>query len=276
MFFKIHYQIYQQVYQQLYYFKRHDCRSNASRSSCYFWNRLNFQYKFKRLLLSKKWKAGRNDSGRIILWTKSALLKHHYTPQINYKLSYRRLGFIAGFQFIPFKNRLLSLFYFANGAVTYYLTAEPHTFFIFYLISSSYRKFKKFKFEKIILMLCQIKKLSFVSCVEIKENTGAQYVRSPGTQAKIIKFDKENRTVLLELPSDDRKLFSYFSFVLLGKISMSLHSRCMNTKSGYWRSFGIKSIVRGVAMNPVDHPHGGRTKAIRHQRTPWGKTTKLK
>jgi large subunit ribosomal protein L2 len=57
---------------------------------------------------------------------------------------------------------------------------------------------------------------------------------------------------------------------------LSLHSRCANTKSGYWRSFGLKSIVRGVAMNPVDHPHGGRTKAIRYQRTPWGKTTKYK
>jgi large subunit ribosomal protein L2 len=57
---------------------------------------------------------------------------------------------------------------------------------------------------------------------------------------------------------------------------MSLHRKCTNVKSGYWRSFGVKPIVRGVAMNPVDHPHGGRTKAVRYQRTPWGHTTKYK
>jgi large subunit ribosomal protein L2 len=49
-----------------------------------------------------------------------------------------------------------------------------------------------------------------------------------------------------------------------------------NTKSGYWRSFGLKPHVRGVARNPVDHPHGGRAKSIKYPRTPWGKTTKFK
>jgi large subunit ribosomal protein L2 len=49
-----------------------------------------------------------------------------------------------------------------------------------------------------------------------------------------------------------------------------------NGKAGYWRLFGVKPLVRGVAMNPVDHPHGGRTKSIRYPRTPWGKTTKFK
>ena len=41
-----------------------------------------------------------------------------------------------------------------------------------------------------------------------------------------------------------------------------------NTKAGYYQKLGFKSVVRGVAMNPVDHPHGGRTKAIKYQRTP--------
>jgi large subunit ribosomal protein L2 len=55
-----------------------------------------------------------------------------------------------------------------------------------------------------------------------------------------------------------------------------LHKKSANGKAGYWRSFGLKSIVRGVAMNPVDHPHGGRTKAVKYPRTPWGHTTKYK
>jgi ribosomal protein L2 len=58
-------------------------------------------------------------------------------------------------------------------------------------MANKFKKLKKFKFEKIILMLFQIKKLSFVSCVEIKENCGAQYIRSSGVKAKIIKFDRK-------------------------------------------------------------------------------------
>jgi large subunit ribosomal protein L2 len=63
---------------------------------------------------------------------------------------------------------------------------------------------------------------------------------------------------------------------MLGRISISENKNFLNGKAGYWRSFGFKSLVRGVAMNPVDHPHGGRTKSVKYQRTPWGKTTKFK
>jgi large subunit ribosomal protein L2 len=69
---------------------------------------------------------------------------------------------------------------------------------------------------------------------------------------------------------------SYYSLVFLGSLSLEEKKKFHNTKSGYWRSLGFKSTVRGVAMNAVDHPHGGRTKAVRYQRTPWGKTTKFK
>ena len=62
----------------------------------------------------------------------------------------------------------------------------------------------------------------------------------------------------------------------LGCLEPKDHKNMNNTKSGYWRALGIKSTVRGVAKNPVDHPHGGRTKSIKYPRTPWGKTTKFK
>jgi large subunit ribosomal protein L2 len=63
---------------------------------------------------------------------------------------------------------------------------------------------------------------------------------------------------------------------MYGSISLKENKNFLNGKAGYWRSFGLKSLVRGVAMNPVDHPHGGRTKSVRYPRTPWGKTTKFK
>jgi large subunit ribosomal protein L2 len=57
---------------------------------------------------------------------------------------------------------------------------------------------------------------------------------------------------------------------------MAPHKKFFNGKAGYWKIYGKKPLVRGVAMNPVDHPHGGRGKSIKYPRTPWGKTTKFK
>ena len=99
---------------------------------------------------------------------------------------------------------------------------------------------------------------------------------SSGTKAKLFAMNFKFKTVTLQLPSKVKKIFSLFSATLIGPNLLLEKKYYTNTKSGYWRNFGRKSIVRGVAMNPVDHPHGGRTKAIRHQQTPWGKTTKLK
>jgi large subunit ribosomal protein L2 len=125
-------------------------------------------------------------------------------------------------------------------------------------------------------MIFQIKKLSFISCLELLPGLGAQYVRSSGTKARIIKLDSSSHSALIQLPSGVKKIFSYYSFVMLGRLSLAENLNFLNGKAGYWRSFGLKSLVRGVAMNPVDHPHGGRTKAVKYPRTPWGKTTKFK
>jgi len=249
--------------------------SAASRNSYYFYNKLNLSFKNNQLSLYKKWKAGRNDSGKIIIRTKASLLKKLKITKINFNLRYIRLGFISSLSFIPFKNRLLSLVYFANGSFTYYLNNEFHKLFSFINYTTS-KKFKKIKIKNLFFMLFQLKKLSFISCIELLPGKGAQYTRSPGTKSRIIKFDKENHSVMIQLSSGVKKIFSYYSFVMLGKISMSEHNNCLNGKAGYWRSFGSKSIVRGVAMNPVDHPHGGRAKSIKYPRTPWGKTTKFK
>jgi len=135
---------------------------------------------------------------------------------------------------------------------------------------------QKIKLKNTLLMLFQIKKLSYVSYLEILPGKGSQYTRSSGTKSRLIKFDTDNHTVLIQLPSGIKKIFSYYSLVFLGRISLEENSNCLNGKAGFWRNFGIKPLVRGVAMNPVDHPHGGRTKAIKYPRTPWGKTTKYK
>jgi len=121
-----------------------------------------------------------------------------------------------------------------------------------------------------------LKKLIFISFIEIYPLKNAQYCLSSGTRSKVLSLDKKTRIVLIQLPSKVKKIISFYSCVFIGRIALEEKKKYKNTKSGYWRSFGKKSIVRGVAMNAVDHPHGGRTKSIRYPQTPWGKTTKYK
>jgi ribosomal protein L2 len=82
-------------------------------------------------------------------------------------------------------------------------------------------------------MLFQIKKLSFISCLELLPGSGLQYTRSPGTCSRIIKFDPDNYSVLIKLPSGVKKIFSYYSFVMLGRLALEDHSNCLNGKAGY-------------------------------------------
>lgn len=184
------------------------------------------------LTLSKKYNSGRNDSGRIVVRTKSSLLIKRRVVRVNYNLRYNRLGFISSFQLIPFQNKLLSLFYFANGAVTYYISTQAHKIFS-YSFLNKYKILKKVITKPLFLMLCQIKKLTFVSCVELVPGKGVQYARSSGTACKLIKFDKDTHTVLVQLPSGVKKLFSYYSFAALEPVALSEHKKCSNTKSGF-------------------------------------------
>lgn len=116
--------------------------------------------------------------------------------------------------------------------------------------------------------LSALKHSTKVSLVELFPGSGVQYARSSGTFAKVLKFNINNYTCVLRLPSGVRKAFSFFSLCFLGPVSLRNKRLIKNTRSGYWRNFGVKAKTRGVAMNPIDHPHGGRTKSIKNQRTP--------
>jgi len=82
-------------------------------------------------------------------------------------------------------------------------------------------------------MLFQIKKLSFVSCLELTPGKGSQYCRSSGTKSRILKFDHDTHSVLLKLPSGIKKIFSYYSFVMLGQLSLKNNKNFQNGKAGY-------------------------------------------
>jgi len=81
-------------------------------------------------------------------------------------------------------------------------------------------------------------------------------------------MDTRTSAALIKLPSGVRKVFSIYSIGSLGCPALKENSGTNLTSAGYGRSLGKKPQTRGVAKNPVDHPHGGRTKSIKYPRTP--------
>jgi large subunit ribosomal protein L2 len=111
--------------------------------------------------------------------------------------------------------------------------------------------------------------------VELKIGRGGALARSAGTYAQIVGRDQGYVTVRLN--SGEQRLVPQACFATVGAVSNPDHANINIGKAGRSRWLGRRPSVRGVAMNPVDHPHGGgegRTSGGRHPVTPWGKSTK--
>ena len=118
---------------------------------------------------------------------------------------------------------------------------------------------------------------TIVHNVEIKIGKGGQIARSAGSYAQIV--GRDGSYVIVRLNSGEQRLILSSCFATVGAVSNQDHMNISLGKAGRSRWLGIKPSVRGVAMNPVDHPHGGgegRTSGGRHPVTPWGKPTKGK
>lgn len=109
------------------------------------------------------------------------------------------------------------------------------------------------------------------------------FSKSPGSFSRVLGFDRWSGFLTVKLPSGSVRLFFFLSrcFSLLpeqcfNSTSYQTGSRGFWKKAGTYNTIGVKPRVRGVAKNPVDHPHGGRAKSIRFQQTPWGKPAKKK
>jgi large subunit ribosomal protein L2 len=115
---------------------------------------------------------------------------------------------------------------------------------------------------------------SIVHNVEIKIGKGGQIARSAGTYAQIVGRDGDY--VILRLNSGEQRLVHGRCMATLGAVSNPDHMNISIGKAGRNRWKGLMPHNRGITMNPVDHPHGGRTKGGGHPVTPWGFPTKGK
>ena len=116
---------------------------------------------------------------------------------------------------------------------------------------------------------------SQIHCIEMKPGKGAQIARSAGTSAQLVA--REGVYATLRLRSGEMRKIHVDCRATIGEVSNSEHNLRSLGKAGATRWRGVRPTVRGVAMNPVDHPHGGgegRTSGGRHPVSPWGVPTK--
>ncbi len=114
-----------------------------------------------------------------------------------------------------------------------------------------------------------------IHCVELKVGKGAQLARSAGASVQLLA--REGGFVTLRLRSGEMRKVHADCRATIGEVSNSEHNLRSYGKAGAKRWLGVRPTVRGAAMNPVDHPHGGgegRSKGGRHPCTPWGVPTK--
>ena len=261
--------------------------SGGSRSFFFFKKKLPLIIKIRKLMIKNKNNSGRNNTGSIVVNTRKSTNKNYSKPTLNYKFRTLKISFVANFVLLPKVNKLISLVILSCGSVTFLQATATHELFSLTRFKSAFKKKWDFQAKDTIFSNYTIFKYSFftlgllpknkpISLIESLPNKGIKYVRSTGSFGKTLKMNSLTGTALVKLPSGVKKVFSTYSIASLGNVALSAQKKCKVNKAGFLSNFGKKSKVRGVAKNPVDHPHGGRNKAIKYQRTPWGTTTKFK
>jgi len=222
-------------------------------------------------LLEKKSKSGgRNNNGRITTRHVGGGHKQHYRL-IDFKRNKDGIpAVVERLEYDPNRTANIALLKYADGERRYIIAAkgmksgDP-------VMSGAGSDIKPGN----SLPLRNIPVGSVIHCVELKPGKGAQMVRSAGTSAQLVA--REGRHATLRLRSGEMRKVLVECRATLGEVSNSEHSLRSLGKAGASRWRGVRPTVRGVAMNPVDHPHGGgegRTSGGRHPVSPWGTPTK--
>ena len=218
------------------------------------------------LLKPKKKSGGRNNNGRITTRHRGGGHKQHYRI-IDFKRNKLNIpATVESLQYDPNRSAHIALLLYADGERRYIIL--PKNVKKGDTLSSGPQSPIK---PGNSMPLSNIPVGTVVHCVEMKPGKGAQLARSAGTSAQYIARDGEYAT--LRLRSGEMRKISINCTATIGEVANSEHNLRRLGKAGASRWRGIRPTVRGVAMNPVDHPHGGgegRTSGGRHPVSPWG------
>jgi large subunit ribosomal protein L2 len=222
------------------------------------------------LLESKSKSGGRNNAGRITTRHVGGGHKQHYRV-----IDFRRNkdgvpAVVERLEYDPNRTAYIALVCYADGERRYIIAPKG---------LSAGDKIESGNAAAIkvgnTLPIRNIPLGSVIHCVELKPGKGAQIARSAGASAQLVARDGGYAT--LRLRSGEMRKVLTDCRATLGEVSNSEHNLRSLGKAGATRWRGVRPTVRGVAMNPVDHPHGGgegRTSGGRHPVSPWGVPTK--
>jgi len=224
----------------------------------------------KKLVETHKKTGGRNNYGRITCRHRGGGHKQKYR-QVDFKRN--KIGIparVAAIEYDPKRSARIALLFYQDGEKAYILAPDKlkvgET-----IISSRHADIRVGN----ALPIRYIPLGTTVHNLELKVGKGAQLVRSAGSAAQILA--KEGDYAHIRMPSGEVRLVHLDCRATVGQVSNLEHSHLRWGKAGRIRWLGKRPRVRGVAMNPVDHPMGGgegRTSGGRHPCSPWGMIAK--
>ena len=224
----------------------------------------------KSLSLGLNKKGGRNNSGRITMRRKGGGAKRLYRL-IDFKRNKSDIkGIVERIEYDPNRTAFIALVKYEDGEKSYIL-APQRIKVSDTIISSSSSDIKPGNAMPFTGMPIG----TIVHNVELKRGKGGQIARAAGSYAQFV--GRDGNYAQLRLSSGEMRLVRQECMATVGAVSNPDNSNQNFGKAGRNRNKGIRPSVRGVVMNPIDHPHGGgegRTSGGRHPVTPWGKPTK--
>ncbi len=224
----------------------------------------------KSLTQAIRKKAGRNNAGRITTRHKGGGVKRRYRIVDFLRNRDGIEATVEEIAYDPNRSANLALLSYADGVKTYILAPDG--------LKVGDKVMSGDKAEAVpgnCLPLRLIPLGLMVHCVELVPGQGAKVSRSAGNDCQVMARDRN--TVTLKLPSGEVRLFDARCKATVGSVGNKDWGSIQLGKAGRKRFMGIRPTVRGVAMNPVDHPMGGgegRTSGGSHPRSPWGQLAK--
>ncbi len=223
----------------------------------------------KSLTRAVRKNAGRNNSGKITVRHRGGGHKRRYRI-VDFLRKKEGEALVKGIAYDPNRSANLALIEYSDGTKSYILAPEG--------LKVGMKVASGENVEATVgncMPLCQIPLGLMVHCVEFTPGRGAQIARSAGNEAQIMA--RANGTVTLKLASGEIRIFNGRCKATVGTVGNKEWGSIQLGKAGRKRHLGIRPTVRGVAMNPVDHPMGGgegRTSGGSHPCSPWGKLAK--
>jgi len=226
----------------------------------------------RSLVKAKKSNAGRNSAGRITVRHRGGGHKRRYRL-IDFKRD--KFGIpakVASIEYDPNRSARIALLHYADGEKRYIVA--PAGLMVDTTVMSGPDA------EPAVgnaLPLSKIPVGTSVHNIELIAGRGAQLVRSAGTSAQLM--SREDKFAHIKMPSGEIRLIHTNCLATIGRVGNVEHNKIVMGKAGRKRWLGIRPTVRGVAMNPVDHPMGGgegRTSGGGHPMSPWGLLAKGK